>query len=170
MRNKNTLFAMLICIVATGNTAFAADVSVSLNEPESDIGVPIASTIVGEVLQNVTGSVSGVRLSPWDNTSHPDGTYTSISSNSAAGYVVDEPISGFTVMLGSIDAQNVIQFLLQGTATGEIIVGQDVIDAGAQSATGFVVATIMTDNPFDEVRFLSSSNALEYANLDLSIQ
>ncbi|MCP4125822.1 MAG: hypothetical protein GY753_02015 [Gammaproteobacteria bacterium] len=83
---------------------------------------------------------------------------------------MDAPVSGFTVMLGSADAHNVIQFQLQGAATGEIVVGQDVIDAGAQSATGFVVVTIMTDNPFDEVRFLSSSNAFEYANLDLSIQ
>lgn len=148
--------------------AQSAIVTMSLLEPVADIGVPLATTTNGTVYQNVTGSIGGVRRSPWENTSIPGGTYTSVSGGSFASYVLDAAISSFSFMWGSVDTYNTIKFFKDGIETGEQIVGQDGINAGAPARTGFGIATIFTDNEFNEIRFLSGGNAFEYANLNVS--
>jgi hypothetical protein len=148
--------------------AQSATVTISNVEPLADIGVPAASSTIGTVYQDVVGSVDGIRRSPWEGTALADtGTYTSVSGDAYATYVLDTAISAFTFMWGSVDTYNIIQLFDNGIAV-DMVLGQEAIDAGAPEQIGFGIATIMSDFEFDEVRFLSGNNAFEYANVDFS--
>ncbi len=163
--NNISSVAMLSCPGIAVDRASSATISISLDKPNSDIGVPMASAIVGSVYENVTGSVSNTRTSPWDSTTISNGAYTAVLNNAMAKYILPSPNNRLTFLWGSIETNNIIQFYRNGLPTGELIVGQDAIDAGAPEATGLSVATITTDSLFDEVRFISSNDTFEYANL-----
>jgi hypothetical protein len=77
-------------------------------------------------------------------------------------------MSSLTFMWGSVDLYNSIEFYNNGVNLNETIVGQDAIDQGATEASDFVIATILTNGLFDEIRFLSDTNAFEYANVEVS--
>lgn len=166
MKSKHSKIGVILAgLLLSATAAQAATLDVSFNAPKADTGVPAASMETGAVYQSVTGSVAGIRRSPWEETDVTNGTYTSVSADSEATYTLDANVTALSLMWGSIDTYNTIQFFADGVATGEAISGQDVIDAGAPQGIGFAVVTISTDSAFDEIRILSEVNGFEFANL-----
>ena len=165
---SNLVFA-LCAVLLFATPATAATVSITTDDPIADIGVPVADATSGTVFQNTTGSVGGVRKSPWDTVVGLQASrYTSVSGNSWASYVFQSALNSLTFMWGSVDLYNSIAFYNNGNLLNETIVGQDALNAGATQSSEFVIATILTDGLFDEIRFLSGSNAFEYANVAVS--
>ncbi len=120
--------------------------------------------------ENTSGSIVDVQRSPWDTVAGlEDSLYTSVSGGASASYVFDTLMNSLTFMWGSVDLYNSIEFYNDGNLLGESIVGQDAINAGAVEGSDFVIATILTNDFFDEIRFLSSTNAFEYANIEVSV-
>ncbi|WP_025897495.1 Npun_F0296 family exosortase-dependent surface protein [Sneathiella glossodoripedis] len=169
----NTLIKHFLAVMALtvvfASPARAATVSIITDDPIAALPVLTASATSGTVYQNVTGSVGGLRRSPWDTVSGLESSaYTSVSAGSWASYVFQTAMNTLTFMWGSVDLYNSIEFYNDGVLLNESIVGQDAINAGAVRGSDFVIATILTNGMFDEIRFLSGRNAFEYANVEVS--
>ncbi|MCF8468213.1 MAG: VPLPA-CTERM sorting domain-containing protein [Sneathiella sp.] len=147
--------------------AQSAIVTWTTDLPGSDTGVPAATSTVGTVYENVTGSIPNVYRSPWQNTANPDGTYTSVEADSYASYVFDTGYDAVSFMWGSVDDYNGLEFYYQGDWV-DALYGDDAQLNSVQKGLGFIVATVMATGMFDEVRFSSGTNAFEYANLTVS--
>ncbi|WP_169566819.1 hypothetical protein [Sneathiella limimaris] len=145
----------------------AATVSVSYDEPLVDVGVPTADSTSGLVEQGVSGSIGGQRRSPWETTANPGYTYTSVYGNSSATFLLGSLMNSLTFMWGSVDTYNTMEFYNNGNKV-DTVVGQDAINEGATPGLEFIIATILTDAYFDEVRFISDSNSFEFANVEIS--
>ncbi|USG61247.1 VPLPA-CTERM sorting domain-containing protein [Sneathiella marina] len=152
-------------------TAQSATITVEWNTdvPAEDTFVPQANDFTGNVYQGVTGSIGGLRRSPWDTIPGMEdtGTYTSVSGDASATYELKEAINEFSFMWGSVDDYNMIEFWNDGEWLG-ILEGSDSQLDGAPKRVEWINATISLDMLFDEVRFISGSNAFEYANVGLS--
>jgi hypothetical protein len=155
-------------------SAQAATVTFNTNEPLADTFVPAATSTTGNVFQGVTGSIGGLRRSPWDTISTNDldenGTYTSVSGDSSAIYELTSAINSFEFMWGSVDDYNIIEFYFNGDWV-DMLMGDDAQLAGAPDGVKWINALVSTEkgNLFDEVRFISGGNAFEYANVQLSV-
>lgn len=168
-----SLLKTLICVASAAllftASAQAATVSIATDDPVAALPVFPASATSGTVHQNVTGSVGGVRRSPWDTVAGLENSaYTSISGNAWASYVFQSAMNSLTFMWGSVDLYNSIAFYNNGSLLNETIVGQDALNAGATQGSDFVIATILTNGLFNEIRFLSDTNAFEIANIEVS--
>ena len=155
--------------VATAQSAVIT-VDWDTDVPADDTYVPGANSTTGTVYQGATGSVGGVRRSPWDTIAGMEdtGTYTSVSGDASATYMLGAAINEFSFMWGSVDDYNMIEFWNDGEWLG-ILGGDDSQLDGAPKRVEWVNATITLDMLFDEVRFISGSNAFEYANVGLSV-
>lgn len=153
-------------------TAQSAVITVDWNTdiPAADTFVPGANSTTGTVYQGATGSVGGVRRSPWDTIAgmQDTGTYTSVSGDASATYVLLDAITSFSFMWGSVDDYNMIEFWNDGEWLG-MLGGDDSQLDGAPKRVEWINATITLDMLFDEVRFISGTNAFEYANVGLSV-
>ncbi|WP_373088074.1 hypothetical protein [Sneathiella sp.] len=147
--------------------AQSATVTWTNDVPVADTGVPhyTSKSATGAVYENVTTSQSGLYRSPWEGTALENiGTYTSVSADTYASYVFDTAVSKISFMWGSVDDYNRLEFYNNG-AWVDFLAGSDSQLDSAQKTTGFILATVMAGGLFDEVRFISASNAFEYANL-----
>lgn len=151
------------------SAASAATVSaVDFSLPTPAGPVQAASSTTGSVSENVTDSVSGERLSPWDGTAEDGAFYTSVSADSSATYEFGGVQTILNILWGSVDTYNDIDFLLGGVVV-DTINGQALIDAGATAASGFVIATIAA-NAFDAIVLRSTGqNAFEFAELSAEV-
>ncbi len=166
---KNFIGAVVLSVVFAA-TAQSATVSISTDDPIAALPVLTADATTGTVSENTSGSIVDVQRSPWDTVAGlEDSLYTSVSGGASASYVFDTLMNSLTFMWGSVDLYNSIEFYNDGNLLGESIVGQDAINAGAVEGSDFVIATILTNDFFDEIRFLSSTNAFEYANIEVSV-
>lgn len=100
---------------------------------------------------------------PWEGTAFENtATYNSVEAGGFAEYVFGSARSFFSLMWGSPDDYNTLEFLLggisQGTLTG------DQVDDPPPAGTGFV-NVFVTDVSFDTVRFTSTQDAFEYAEV-----
>ncbi len=159
-----------ILFVAPAN---AISVSWNTDEPLVDSGVPVINGgITGNVTQGETGSVSGQRRSPWQNTSLPDGTYTNIKGDSTAQWNFDGgEYKTLSLMWGSLDTYNYIEFYYFDGVTEtlvDMLDGDDPMFAGAPYGIGFINAVITTDSIFNRFKLLSGSNSFEIANVSIS--
>ena len=142
----------------------AATFTLDATLPAPAGAVPTADATSGTVSQNVTDSVSGVRRSPWEGTSEDGALYTSVSGGAAATYEFASLQSALTLLWGSVDTYNDIDFYAGGSLV-DTINGAALISAGAPNGLSFIVATIVTDFAFDSIVIRSGSNAFEFANL-----
>ncbi|SEA14740.1 VPLPA-CTERM sorting domain-containing protein [Rubrimonas cliftonensis] len=161
-------------------SASAATVSVvktalpiDLVEAQSDVLAPTSFT-AGKFLANQTGSIGGVRRSPYDSVASlaDSGVYNSVQGGGSATYLFDAAQDGFSILWGSPDAYNTLSFFLGGT---QIDLGVAPGVAG-MSITGAEVAALPVWQPqqiglaqvvfsgfeFDEVVLASGGNAFEY--------
>lgn len=162
-------FAVSFLFVASAQSAVVT-VDWNTDTPAVDTFVPNATSTTGTVFQGATGSVSYLRRSPWDTipAMADTGTYTSVSGDSTATYELTSAINSFSFMWGSVDDYNHLEFWNDGAWLG-MLSGSDAQLVGAPKAVEWVNATITLDMLFDEVRFISGTNAFEYANLGLSV-
>jgi hypothetical protein len=168
-----SLLKTLICVagaaVLFASPAQSATVSISTDDPVAALPVLAPTTTSGIVLTPVTGSVPSLRRSPWDTVSGLENSaYTSISGGAWASYVFGSVMNSLTFMWGSVDLYNSIEFYNNGNKLNETVVGQDAITAGATEGADFIIATVLTNGLFDEIRFLSDTNAFEIANIEVS--
>ncbi|MEP3244041.1 MAG: VPLPA-CTERM sorting domain-containing protein [Sneathiella sp.] len=169
MKIITKILALAIGAVALFSvSAQAATFNVNLDDPLV-LGTLAADDTTGNVLENVSGSVNGLRRSPWDTTSNKDATYTSIGANSTAGYNFSSLVSGISFLWGSIDHWNKITFLNDGKVV-DTLFGDDVYNNSiAIPARGYANIDIIAAASFNRVVFESTPyNAFEFANLQVS--
>ena len=124
---------------------------------------PLATSTTGTVFENVTGSVSGVRRSPWEGTAlEATGLYSSVSARSSATYTFGSARSSLSFLWGSPDTYNDLKIELSGGGGTTTINGSAV---QPPVATGANFVKISGIGLFDTVTFKSGSNAFEYANV-----
>jgi hypothetical protein len=125
---------------------------------------PLATTVTGTVFENVVGSISGVRRSPWQGSANDAaGQYTSVSKGSSATYDFGSLQSSFSFIWGSPDDyNNLLIKLIAGDALLETINGVAAQPPVAIGASFVSVSGVS----FDRLVFVSTTNnAFEFANL-----
>ena len=148
--------------------AQSAVISYTTDAPLTDEGVPHYTNAVGDVYENVTGSVENLYRSPWEGTAlEGTGTYTSVEGDSYASYKFDTGYYAVDFMWGSVDDYNGLEFYYQGDWV-DALYGDDAQLNSVQKGLGFIVASVMATGMFDEVRFTSGTNAFEYSNMTVS--
>jgi len=125
---------------------------------------PLATTTTGTVYQNVTGSVSGLRRSPWQGSTYDStGWYSSVSAGASATYDFGSLQSSFSLIWGSPDNYNdLVIRLISGNVLVATINGVAAQPPVAIGASYFSVTGVS----FDRLVFTSgNTNAFEFANL-----
>jgi hypothetical protein len=138
---------------------------------------PIATATSGIVSENVTDSVGGVRLSPWDYTppvTQDGNPFTSVGCDNSNGactawalYEFERTMKSLSFVWGSPDGYNTVEFLLRGTVVDSVS-GQEPVDAfgsGGNLALPTVTISDIAGGQFDAVRFVSGAPAFEYAQV-----
>ncbi len=125
----------------------------------------VASSTTGTVYQNTTGSVSGIRRSPWEGSSHAQtGWYSSVSGNASATFDFGSTQSSFSLIWGSPDNYNNLEVWLGNSLVTTIngVAAQPPVQIGAS----YVTVSGLT---FDRLVFKSNTNnAFEFANFSAS--
>ena len=161
------LSALAIVAILGAGTASATTITIGA-APDTASLMPVADTTTGTVFENVTGSITNVRLSAWHqcgcavDEDATDAFYTSVSGSASATYDFDAPSSSLSFLWGSPDVWNDLDITLTGGAGVVTINGLDVQGTPGVAAQ-FV--TISDVGLFDSVTFRSSVNAFEYAAL-----
>lgn len=129
--------------------------------PTTFVANPTATSVSGTVFENVTGSIGGVRRSPWEGTSVAvaDGLYTSVSGGASATYTFAHAKS-VSLLWGSPDTYNNLDFILSGAIVATVN-GASIQSIPASQR--FV--TLSGVGIFDAITLRSGSNAFEFANL-----
>ena len=155
--------ALSVGFAASASAATITTVLVDNDTPGVNFLNPLASSVTGDVFQNVTGSIDNVRRSPWEGTSfYTDGVYTSVSGGATAEYDFTIRQIGLSFVWGSPDDYNDLEIVLMGPGgTSTTINGTLVMPP---EAVGANLVTI-TDVTFDRLIFTSGANAFEFANL-----
>jgi len=128
--------------------------------PELNI---LATSTNGTVLENTTGSQSGVKASPWGDTSSP---YTAVSGDGSwATYNFGTAQKSLSFIWGTADPnpedRNVIEFFFKDALVAAYNAGSNSLNL-MQDAAYFVTFSNLT---FDAVTFTNGANpAFEYAN------
>lgn len=148
-------------IIASALSAGAVTVT-SGAIPTGFVANPTASSITGDVFENVTGSIGGVRRSPWEGTSVDvaDGLYTSVSGGASATYTFANAKS-VSLLWGSPDTYNDLDFILSGAIVATI----NGASIQPPLAVGQRFVTLSGVGIFDAITIRSGSNAFEFANL-----
>ena len=111
------------------------------------------------VSADVTGSINNVRRSPWQGTggtNEADNAYTSVAANASILYGFGAQYDVATLLWGSPDSYNTLEFLLGGLVV-DTVIGSDLFP-DAQKGLGATTVTV-TDNAggaFDAMRMLST--------------
>ena len=155
--------------LASSVVASAASVVTSGVLPGEAILNPIASATTGAVYQNVTGSIGGLRRSPWQssnstvNYNDSDAWYSSVSGKSTATYDFGAKQKMLSFVWGSPDRYNDLDIDLIAGGTVLTLNGTDMVPPGVLGSTSALVT--ISDILFDRVVFRSGGNAFEYANV-----
>lgn len=171
---------MAAAVLLSASAASAATITVekittpiSVAAAQQDVLAP--TTVTSGFYENVTGSVSLIRRSPFDTIAElaETGKYHSVQSGWSASYEFDAAQESFSLIWGSPDTYNSLSFFL----------GADQIDlsvvpgVAGMSITGADVALLPLTQPeqvglanvvfsgflFDRVVFASTGNAFEFA-------
>jgi hypothetical protein len=128
----------------------------------------VSADVTGTVYQNVTGSINNVRRSPWQGTggtNEADNAYTSVAANASILYGFGAQYDVATLLWGSPDSHNTLEFLLGGLVV-DTVIGSDLFP-DAQKGLGATTVTVtdIAGGAFDAMRMLSTGHAFEFANL-----
>lgn len=157
---RRAVSAASALVVASALSAGAATVTPGA-VPTAFVANPTAASVSGDVFENVTGTINGLRVSPWRSTSVAvaDGLYTSVSGGASATYTFAKATS-VSLLWGTPDTYNNLDFLLSGSVVGTIN------GASIRSIpTSQRYVTLSGVGVFDAITIRSSSNAFEFANL-----
>jgi hypothetical protein len=170
---KTILAAGALALAAAAADAATVNVFTSLTPEQTaaatqDVATP--DIISGGFFQNVTGSVGGVRRSPYDRLPAlaSTGKYHSVQGGGSVTYAFDDLQTGFSLLWGSPDSYNTLAFFNGDEAVdlgmlGFSISGTEVASLAQLSPLGqrFTFVDI-SDIAFDRVVLSSGSNAFEY--------
>ena len=159
-----TLSAVAVASLLGAGGASAASVTFDPAAPTGALN-PTATSTVGDVAENTSGSIPGIQRSPFEGGADFDDAYayTSVGGGESATYDFGVDNNQVSFIWGSPDGYNLLTFYNDGVATGETFV---YTNNGANLADPF--ATIRTDLAFDEVMFSSGQNAFEFAQLSVA--
>ena len=150
--------AMLASAVAAGAVTIVPGPT-----PTVAFANPTAASTTGRVFENVTGSVGGLRRSPWQGTAlDATGVYTSISGGGSATYDFGSARRTLSFLWGSPDTYNDLTIELAGGAGSTTINGAAI---QPPSGIGANFVTISGLGMFESVTFTSRNNAFEFANV-----
>lgn len=169
-KNMHTLASLTAAAVLSFGAvaANAASISQDFTTP-TYLGLnTVSADVTGTVYQNVTGSIGGVRRSPWQGTggtNEADNAYTSVSGGSSITFGFGEDFDTASLLWGSPDSYNTLEFLLDGLVV-DTVVGSDLFPEAQQGlGVSTVTFTDIVGGAFDAMRMLSGGNAFEFGNL-----
>lgn len=142
-----TFLASAVAVVVSFGAASAA--TLSFAPTPLPFLSPDATLISGTLVNNVTASESGVRLSPWANDSGP---FSSVAGE--AEYTFNALSSFFSLVWGSPDSYNMLTFY-NGVDEVDSVVGSEVDGYTAGGNVPNSLVTIITDAAFNRVVFSS---------------
>lgn len=159
--NRIAVFAAAALVASTLG---AGAVTIVLGpKPTTSDPNPAATATTGTVFENVTGSIGGLRRTPWEGTAlAATGLYTSVSRGGSATYDFGSARSALSFLWGSPDTYNNLVIELSGGGGSTTINGAAV---QPPVAVGANFVTISGIGMFDTVTFKSGGNAFEYANV-----
>lgn len=157
--------------------------------PGVDVANPIATASDGIFHENVVGDIDyppagaagpGDATSAWNGTAlAATGVYSSVSAESWAEFAFSAPVKTVLELVwGTVDfgneAENIITFLLDGVATGDVITGAQIaalLPGGTQSGIVGTGVSIIGLNAFNGVRLSNSRthDAFEFGNMTASV-
>jgi hypothetical protein len=150
--------AMIACAAAAGAVTIHPGPT-----PTESFANPMATSTTGTVFENVTGSIGGLRRSPWQGTAlDATGLYTSISGGASATYDFGSARSSLSFLWGSPDTYNDLTIELAGGGGTKTINGAAI---QPPSGIGANFVTISGLGMFESVTFTSGNNAFEFANV-----
>lgn len=170
-----TILAAAFALAAVA--ADAATITKTTTAPDPafavlDVLAPTSTT--GGFLANQTGSVSGVRRSPYDTVAglQNSGKYHSVQAGGTATYLFGRDQSSFSLLWGSPDDYNTLSFfnddaqidlsVIDGVA-GMGVKGSEIATFAPASPQGLQFANVTFSGfLFDKVVFASGKNAFEY--------
>lgn len=173
---RHILLALGMATTFGVSSLSAATVSYSTTLPEVAFANPTANSTIGSTAvldQNVFGSVTNQRRSPWDAENStldytvPTAFYSAIRSDeksvqASAVYNFNSVMGALSLVWGSPGAKNQLEFLLDGSSQLTLS------GAAPQSATGRLsVLLSVTDIQFNQLVFSADHRAFEYANLSV---
>ena len=172
---------LLSTTVLIFSTSFAYGLLLTVNPNPGDVDTSESLTLpVGAYWSNpapaqLSGHIGGVSRSPFDGSgASPDygddnaivhwslGTHAlNNTTMSWLNFAADQ--SSLTLAWGSPDTYNYLEFYSDNTLVGSVN-GSQVINAGAQRGVSLAWVTA-SDMVFDQVKFISTRNAFEFANV-----
>lgn len=175
MKIVNSLATLRTAALAAGLSAFvslsAQAITISSTQlTAAQLGAitpqtnPLATATTGTVFENVVGSISGVRRSPWEgSTNMAAGQYTSVSAGSTATYDFGSLQSSFSFIWGSPDNYNNLFIKL---IAGDVLL-HTINGVAAQPPVAIGASLVSVSGvSFDRLVFQSTTNnAFEFANL-----
>jgi hypothetical protein len=145
---------------------------------------PTPSATSGTVDTSETGEVPDVYRSPFENTSAGPGAalsdggtglpgyqnlvYTSVEGGAAATYSFSSPENTLSLLWGSPDSWNTLEFFSGPNDTGTLEYSITGNELDLQTYGHDLVDFDMSGGYFQSVEFLSSQNAFEFADLKVS--
>jgi len=107
--------------------------------------------------------------SPWDAWDVDSGKkFTHVQASGSASYTGFGVVSAISLLWGTVDWYNSIEFWTDGVHTDTLTGTQAIVGYGFDSGKGAGTIEITADFAFDQLIFRSSGNAFEYANLQVS--
>lgn len=165
-----TVAAVLAAAAAQAATVSVVKTAVAIDPVEAVADVLAPTAFTGTFFENATGSVGGVRRSPYDTVAGLAGTgvYHSVSGGGTATYAFAQDQIGFSLLWGSPDSYNSLSFFNDGVQLS--------LDSFGLTLTGDEIAALPLSQPqqvglalvaisgftFDKVVFASGGNAFEY--------
>lgn len=154
----------MMAIGAMAATVTATPLSIADLDGMTPQANPSATATSGAgVQENTTGSVAGEKRTPWEGSIHElTGLYTTVGAGQWAIYEFSKLQTGLSLIWGSPDNYN---DLILELIIGDVVVASfNGVAAQPPVAIGASLFTV-TDVQFDRLRFTSSQNAFEFANL-----
>lgn len=162
------LSALICAMVLAASSAQAVTIAKDFTVPTPEPSVATPTSTTGDVRLNFMGSdldaVAPNSRSPWEGTVfEATGKYNSVSAGAMATHAFGGQFSQFSLMWGSPDDYNTLEFFLSGGLVASVS-GADVYNPPTPGME-FVNVTV-TGLLFDTVKFSSSTDAFEYALIE----
>jgi len=164
MMMKQVSMLAAAVVLSLGTAASAATISWGDGSSPGDNLDP--SSMTGAVLVDATTSILNVSLSPFDGSAIPNAEFNSVGADATATYVFSSLRTSLSMIWGSVDTYNFIDFYngvtllgtFNGAAAGPIFTSNRALTA--------ILATIGGFGQFDSVVLRSpGANAFEHASV-----
>jgi len=126
----------------------------------------LVASSLNNAVEGEVWSSSGQFTTPWDTQGVRE--YTRVQGGGSATYTGFGVVSAINLLWGSADEYNSIEFWFNGGLVDTLFGAEALVGYGFSAGVGAGTIEIMSDAAFDQLIIKSSSNAFEYANLQVS--